>query len=78
MRKFSSGFESDAAASPNLGRNGAIRFMPMYTGTSTHMGSTITSYQGRPLAFLAHYVARHRLAHGIVLGSVTLAVIAAV
>lgn len=52
--------------------------MPMYTGTSTHMGSTITSYQGRPLAFLAHYVARHRLAHGIVLGSVTLAVIAAV
>jgi ATP-binding cassette subfamily B protein len=42
------------------------------------MGSTITSYQGRPLAFLAHYVARHRLAHGIVLGSVTLAVIAAV
>ncbi|HTN10476.1 MAG TPA: ABC transporter ATP-binding protein [Acetobacteraceae bacterium] len=52
--------------------------MPMYTGTSTHMGSTIISYQGRPLAFLAHYVARHRLAHGIVLGSVTLAVIAAV
>jgi ATP-binding cassette subfamily B protein len=42
------------------------------------MGSTIISYQGRPLAFLAHYVARHRLAHGIVLGSVTLAVIAAV
>lgn len=42
------------------------------------MRSAITSYQGRPLAFLAHYVTRHRLAHGVVLGSVAVAVVASV
>jgi ATP-binding cassette subfamily B protein len=50
----------------------------MYTGITTHMRAAITAYHGRPLAFLAHYVARHRLGHGVVLGSVALAVIASV
>ncbi len=41
-------------------------------------GGSITLYQGRPLAFLLHYVRRHRLAHGVVLGSVFLAVLCGV
>ncbi len=35
----------------------------------------ITQFQGRPLAFLLHYVRRHRAAHGVVLGSVFMAVL---
>ena len=50
----------------------------MYTGTSTHMTVPITGYQGRPIAFLLHYVMRHRLGHGVVLASVMLAVVASV
>ncbi|WP_264715615.1 ABC transporter ATP-binding protein [Limobrevibacterium gyesilva] len=38
----------------------------------------ITRYQGRPLAFLLHYVRRHRLGHGVILAAVVLAVVASV
>ena len=38
----------------------------------------MTSYRGRPLAFLLHYVRRHALGHGVVLASVVLAVVCAV
>jgi len=37
-----------------------------------------TRYQGRPLAFLLHYVGRRRVAHAVILTSVLLAVIASV
>ena len=40
--------------------------------------SPITCYQGRPLAFLLHYVRRHAALHGVVLGSAVLAVTASV
>ena len=38
----------------------------------------ITRYRSRPLAFLLHYVRRHRTGHLVVLGSVVLAVVCAV
>jgi ATP-binding cassette subfamily B protein len=37
-----------------------------------------TRFQGHPLAFLTHYVGRHRLAHAVVLTSVLLAVVCSV
>ena len=39
---------------------------------------SITRFQGRPLAFLFHYVGRHRLGHGVIIGSVVLAVVCSV
>jgi ATP-binding cassette subfamily B protein len=38
----------------------------------------ITRYRNRPLAFLLHYVMRHRLGHTVILSSVFLAVVASV
>ena len=38
----------------------------------------MTSYRGRPLAFLLHYVRRHAVGHAVVLASVVVAVVAAV
>lgn len=42
------------------------------------ISAPITSYRGRPLAFLLRYVRRHALGHGVVLVSVVLAVVCAV
>jgi ATP-binding cassette subfamily B protein len=46
--------------------------------TSTLTADQITRYRNRPLAFLLHYVMRHRLGHAVVLVSVFLAVVASV
>ena len=40
--------------------------------------SRLLRYRGRPLAFLLHYVGRHRAAHAVVLTAVVLAVVASV
>jgi ATP-binding cassette subfamily B protein len=40
--------------------------------------NSITRFQGRPIAFLLHYVLRHRLAHAVVVASIVGAVICAV
>ncbi|CAH2604743.1 Transport ATP-binding protein CydCD [Rhodovastum atsumiense] len=45
--------------------------------STEHLGQ-ITNYRKRPLAFLLHYVRRHRTAHLVILGSVLLAVICSV
>ena len=44
--------------------------------TSHH--ATMPRFQARPLPFLFHYVMRHKLGHGIILGAVVLAVICSV
>ena len=46
--------------------------------TSKFTPAQITRYQNRPLAFLLHYVMRHRLGHAVVLASVFLAVVCSV
>jgi len=46
--------------------------------TSTLNPAQITRYRNRPLAFLLHYVMRHRLGHAVVLASVFLAVVCSV
>ncbi len=40
--------------------------------------SPMTRFQARPLAFLFHYVARHRAGHAVIIGSVVLAVVCSV
>ena len=44
----------------------------------TPIPTSITRFQARPLAFLFHYVLRHRIGHGIILAAVILAVICSV
>ncbi len=40
--------------------------------------TSITRFQARPFAFLTHYVLRHPIGHGIILGAVILAVVCSV
>jgi ATP-binding cassette subfamily B protein len=42
------------------------------------MHAPVTSYQGRPVRFLLHYVRRHLLGHSVVLAAVLVAVVASV
>src|SRR5271168_4098718 len=66
----------------SLGRNARVSDARLLEDHRKDHGGPVntdpTCYQGRPLAFLMHYVARRRLAHVVILISVLLAVICSV